>query len=198
MNTRAKIGLGLLGLLVVLFLLWYLGVFDEFLNKDDEDSKKKNDEGGAPEAPNTGGPPSAAPAVTPVVTPVVTTVSQQELAVGDWTPITVKLPVSTVNQNAASALCRRSAEITNPGYPSPHNGWYDTENCGIPNRYCRWIGDQAGDYPPAEGTYQYGRHGESIWVCSTPTDELGYYPETWSANYLRSDTEQYYINNIYN
>ena len=180
MNTRAKIGLGLLGLLLLgLFLLWYLGVFDEFLGGDEEDSKTKKDEGGASEVSGAGGTPPP--------------VSTQILAVGNWIPTTVKLPNPTVNQNAASDRCRRSAEIIDEGYPSPYNGWYDTENCGIPNRYCKWTGDQAGDYPPAEGTYQYGRHGESKWVCSTATDELGYYPETWSANYLRSDTEHYYI-----
>ena len=70
MNTRAKIGLGLLGLLLLgLFLLWYLGVFDEFLGGD-EDSKTKKDEGGAYEVSGAGGtPPPAVPHAAPPAAP---------------------------------------------------------------------------------------------------------------------------------
>ena len=73
---RFYIGLIVVG---VLFLLWHIGVFDKFLNEDDEDSKEKGDEGGATDAAGTGGPSPAPPVVT--VTPVSPPVAVQPVIV---------------------------------------------------------------------------------------------------------------------
>ena len=172
-----------IGLIVVGFvlLLWYLGVFDKFLNKDGEDSKK-GDEGGAPSggapsggapsggAPSGGAPSGGAPvvAVTPVASPVLVQ------------PVVVT-PVNNCG--------KRSVPIRDLGYAS-HRGWYDTENCGKKNRYCRWVGGQDGGDPSIRTQFTNSL-GKSYWSCSTPTDQYGYNPPTWNASYLRSATEEY-------
>ena len=175
MNTRAKIGLGLLGLLLLgLFLLWYLGVFDEFLGGE-EDSKTKKDEGGASEVSGAGGtpPPTAPPAAPP-----------------SPSALTLSPPPSTAPP-AAPAKCGRSATIVDAGYTSRYNGWYDVENCGKKNRYCRWIGVfDAGD-PAISTAYVNGLDQNTLWICSTSSDGIGNYQPSWNASYVRSDTEQY-------
>ena len=128
--------------------------------------------------------PPPAVTTTPLAPPVAPVV-KQILIPGNWTPI-----IAPINQTTSPSVCSlRSAPITDWGYES-YRGWYDTENCGKKNRYCRWVG--AADGPdPIDGTTYYGNYGDSKWMCSTSTDQYGYHPATWDANYLKSDTEQY-------
>ena len=128
--------------------------------------------------------PPPAVTTTPLAPPVAPVV-RQILIPGDWDPI----PVS-INQTTSPSVCSlRSAPIRDWGYES-YRGWYDTENCGKKNRYCRWVG--AADGPdPIDGTIYDSDYGLSRWMCSTATDQYGYHPATWDANYLKSDTEQY-------
>ena len=163
-----------------LFLLWHNGVFDKFLNEDDEDSKEKGDEGGATDKPSTGGAPPATGGGTPLVAPSVVNV----------TPVASPVIIQPVGaQPVVPPKCARSAVITDPGHLS-YRGWYDTENCGKKNRYCRWVGGRdVGN--PARGTRHWADYSGGKWTCSTATDEYGFHPITWDASYVKSDTEEY-------
>ena len=180
-----------------LFLLWHNGVFDKFLNEDDEDSKEKGDEGGATDKPSTGGTPLVSPSVvnvTPVAPPVVIQpVVAQPVAspsVVNVTPVASPVIIQPVGaQPVVPPKCARSAVITDPGHLS-YRGWYDTENCGKKNRYCRWVGGRdVGN--PARGTRHWADYSGGKWTCSTATDEYGFHPITWDASYVKSDTEEY-------
>ena len=65
------------------------------------------------------------------------------------------------------------------GYKDNCRGWYDINNCGECNAYCRWVGNNGSGGDPSIKT----KHGSSWWSCSTGDETYskpGYFGEKFN------------------
>eukprot|EP00494_Astrolonche_serrata_P005684 UN05701 len=49
--------------------------------------------------------------------------------------------VTLTASNCAKPILPRQSGITDEGYGGCGNGWYDVQYQGVPNDYCRWVGN---------------------------------------------------------
>ena len=79
------------------------------------------------------------------------------------------------------------------GYKDNYRGWYDINNCGDHNVYCRWVGNNGSGGNPSIKTQQ----GSSWWSCSVgdePYSKPGYFGNNFNFNLNNISNKNFEIN----
>jgi len=80
---------------------------------------------------------------------------------------------------AGEATCFPAVNVTDAGYSDEFRGWFDIQECGQCNDYCRWVGSGSGGDP----SQSQSKNG-AFWSCQLSGATDAYTPQDHFASWM--------------